>query len=147
MSDEFESINSRMPDLSSVLTQRIMAKKAEASGTTLPPPGTVDPYQLMIQKKKGETAEIDPSTIQKWPEEATKKLQDYCAKMGIFGFNCGRMHPIAALALLKKQVGDYSDVPLEERIPDGYEKRGTHSGYGPGYPYSQAINKKQVLHG
>jgi len=148
MSDEFESINSRIPDLGAALAQRIAAKKADESGTTLPPPGTVDPYQLMIQKKRGETAEINPTEIQKWPEESEKKLQDYCTKMGIVGFNSGRMHPLAALAMLKKQYGDdYTNVPLEERVPGGYEKLGTPSGYGPNYPYSQAMQKKQILHG
>ena len=149
MADEFESINSRIPDLFAALSQCIMAKKADEAGTTLPPAGTVDPYQMMLQKKRGETApppDIDPSTVQKWPEEDVKKLTDYCQRQGIFGFNCGRMHPLAALAMLKKQVGDYSDVPLEERVPEGYEKRGT-PGYGPNYPYTEAMRKKQILHG
>lgn len=134
--------------MASALAQRIAMKKSDANGTTPPPAGTVDPYQLMLQKKKGETSEVDPSTIQPtWPEAETQKLQDYCAKLGIVGFNCGRMHPIAALAMLKKQFGDYSGVPLEERMPEGYEKAGTHSGHGPNYPYSSAVNKKQILHG
>lgn len=146
--DEFESINSRMPDLGAVLAQRIAAKNAEATGTA-PPPGTVDPYQLMLQKKREDVypPTIDAKTIVKWPEADVKKLEDYCAKAGIVGFNCGRMHPVAALAMLKQQFGDFSGVPLEERIPAGYEKRGTHSGYGANYPYSQAMNKKQILHG
>lgn len=147
MSDEFESINSRMPDLQAVLAQRIAARQAEVNPTN-PPPGTVDPYQLMLKRKNAETAQVDPSTIVKWPEESIKQLQDYCTKMGIVGFNSGRMHPLAALAMLKKQFGDdYTNVPLEERVPVGYEKRGTPSGYGPNYPYSQAVNKKQILHG
>jgi hypothetical protein len=35
---------------------------------------------------------------------------------------------------------------MENRIVNGYEKRGTHSGYGANYPYNDAINKKQILH-
>lgn len=149
MSDEFESINSRMPDLSSVLTQRIMAKKADASGTNLPPAGTFDPYTALLNRKKAETAEIDPSAVKKsWPDESVKKLEDYCNKMGITGYSCGVMNPIAALALLKKQFGeDYTDVPLSERCPAGYEPIGTPSKYNSNFPYSQAINKKQILHG
>ena len=148
MSEEFESLNSRIPDLGAVLAQRIAAKKAETAGTTLPPAGTVDPYQLMLQKKRGETTEINPDTVVKWPEESLTKLQDYCTKMGIIGFDCGRMHPIAALSMLKRQYGDdYTDVPLEERVPAGYEKRGNNSGYGPNYPYTEAMRKKQILHG
>jgi hypothetical protein len=147
MSDEFESINSRIPDLSSALAQRIAAKSGQTSVN--PIPGTVDPYKLMLQRKNQETTqEIDPSTIQKWPEADTKRLQDYCTKMGIVGFNSGRMPPLVALAMLKRQIGDdYSDVPLEQRVPEGHERMGTHSGYGANYPYSQAMAKKQVLHG
>jgi hypothetical protein len=148
MADEFEDINNRIPDLSTALAQRITSKKAEESGITSPPPGTVDPYQLMLKRKQGETAEVNPETIVKWPEDSVKKLEDYCKKMGIAGFNSGRMHPLAALAMLKKQFGDdYTDVPLEERVPVGYEKMGTSSGYGPNYPYFEAMQKKQILHG
>lgn len=145
MSEEFESINSRLPDLGSVLAQRIAAK--QGTETTPPPPGTIDPYQLMIKKKRSETEDINPETIVKWPEEDTKKLQDYCQKVGIVGFNSGRMHPIAALALLKKEFGEFADVPLEERIPQGYEKAGSQSQFGPNYPYTEAMRKKQILHG
>lgn len=145
MSDTFEDIGSRMPDMASVLAQRIASRNAEAG--TPPAPGTFDPYQAMLKKKDGETAPIDPTTIQKWPEEDVKKLEDYCQKVGIVGFNSGRMHPIAALAMLKQQFGDYSGTPLEERIPSGYEKMGTKPTYGPNYPYSAAVQKKQILHG
>jgi len=142
MNEEFREL----PDMASILAQRIAAKKADVSGT--PAPGTFDPYQAMLKKKENETSPIDPSTIQTWPEEDVKKLQDYCQKMGIVGFNCGKMHPIAALAMLKRQFGeDYSEVPLQERLPNGFEKLGTKSSYGPNYPYSQAVNKKQILHG
>jgi hypothetical protein len=147
MQDEFDSINSRIPDLQSALAQRIASKKAIESGTSLPPAGTVDPYQLMLQKKRGESAPVNPESIIKWPEAELKKLEDYCTRMGIVGFNCGRMHPIAALAMLKKMYGDdYTGVPLEDRVPEGYEKSGTLSGHGTNYPYSDAI-KKQILHG
>ena len=151
MVDEFESINSKMPDLQSVLAQRIMAKNGETSADILPPPGTADPYQLMLKRKKMESEEVDitkDTPVQKWPEADVNRLRDYCTKMGIVGFSSGRMSPIAALAMLKKQFGeDFSDVPLEQRVPEGHEKLGTLSGYGPNYPYSQAIQKKQILHG
>lgn len=147
--EEYPDINSRLPDMASALAQRIAAKSGTMTGTN-PPPGTVDPYQLMLQKKQGITSEpkeIDPSTIQHWPEADVQKLQDYCSKLGIVGFNSGRMPPLVALAQLKQQFGDYSGVPLEERIPAGYEKRGTISGYSPSYPYSKAMQQKQILHG
>lgn len=146
MSDEFQDISSRLPDIGIALAQRIAARNANVEGA-LPPPVTVDPYKLMMGRKNGETNEIDPTTIQKWPDADVKRLQDYCTKVGVIGFNPGRMPPMVALAMLKQQFGEFADVPLEERVPDGYEKRGTPSGYGPNYPYSQAMNKKQVLHG
>lgn len=146
--DEFESINSRMPDLGSVLAARIAAKQNSSVTNNNISPGKVDPYQLMLKKKQSETEPIDSSTIQKWPEEAVKKLEDYCNRMGIIGFSAGKMHPLAALAMLKKQLGDdYTDVPLEERIPAGYEKRGTTSTYNSNYPYTESTTKKQILHG
>ena len=149
MSEEFESINSRLPDLSAALAQRIAARQAEMNGTTLPPTGIIDPYQALLQKKKStELGEVAPINVIKWPEADVKKLQDYCTKMGIVGFNSGRMPPLAALAHLKKQFGDdYTDVPLENRVPEGYEKKGTLSGYGPNYPYTEAMRRKQILHG
>lgn len=148
MSENFEDIGNHMPDMAAALAQRIAARKAEEAGTTLPAPGTFDPYQAMLKKNRGETIPVDPDEVQKWPEEDLKKLQDYCQKMGIAGFNCGRMHPIAALAMLKQRFGeDFSNVPLEERVPAGYEKAGTKSSYGPNYPYSEALRKKQILHG
>jgi hypothetical protein len=147
MSDTFEDIGNSMPDMASLLAQRLAARKAEESGISSHP-GTFDPYQSLVNKRNTGEIPIDPTTIQKWPEDDVRKLQDYCQKMGIVGFNCGRMHPIAALSMLKQRFGDdYSNVPLEERIPSGHQKAGTHSGYGPNYPYSEAMKKKQILHG
>lgn len=145
MSDEFESLNSRMPDFGSVLAARA---KGQTGMDTNPPPGTVDPYKLMLQKKRAmDTGDLDPGTVIRWPEEDTKALQDYCSKMGIYGFN-SKLHPKIVLAQLKKQFGeDFSGVPLEERVPEGYEKMGTKPSYNPSYPYSEAMRRKQVLHG
>ena len=137
MGDEFPTL----PGFENLLQQRIAQKSV-----ALPPPGTADPYNLMLQRKKGETAPIDPATIQKWPEEDVKELEDYCRRNGIVGF-ASRMNPKLALMQLKRQVGDYSEVALEDRVPEGYEKAGTANKYGPNYPYSEAIRKKQILHG
>lgn len=149
MSGEFESLNSRIPDFGAAIAQRVASKAAEANGTALPPPGTVDPYKIMLQRKQGITPDASTlQTIPAWPEEQVKKLQDYCTKMGIVGFSAGRMNPLAALAMLKKQFGDdYTDIALEERVPEGYQKLGTKSQYGPSYPYSQAVNQRKILHG
>ena len=142
MSEEFN----QLPDIASLLAQRIAARKADANGT-VPAPGTFDPYQAMLKKKNQETAPVDPETVQSWPAEDVKQLQDYCQKMGIVGFSSGRMSPIAALAMLKQKFGeDFSNVPLEERVPEGYQKIGTKGSYGPNYPYGEAMKKKQILH-
>jgi hypothetical protein len=145
MPDEFESINSRMPDLAAALTQRIASKKAEEAGTTLPPAGTVDPYQLMMNKKSGVEPKVE--NLPTWKKEEVQTLEDYCKKVGIVGFSSGRMPPLVALAMLKRQYGDFADVPLKERVPQGYEKIGTTNEYGANYPYSAAIQNKKILHG
>lgn len=135
MSEEF----SQLPDMNAMLAQRIAAKQGT---TATPAPGTFDPYQAMLDRKNGKTPEPVLPEVQKWPEADVQKLQDYCKKMGIVGFNCGRMHPIAALAMLMKQFGeDYTNVPLEERVPQGYQKLGTKT------TYTEAMQKKQILHG
>lgn len=151
MPEEFDTFR-ELPDMSQMLQQRLAAQGA--TGGSLPPPGTVDPYQVMLARKKAalsaETVkqpELPP--VHKWPEEDVKALSDYCAKMGILGF-ATRMNPKIALMQLKQQMGDYSGVPLEDRLPEGYEKIGTKNSYGPNYPYSSAVSvaqKKQILHG
>ncbi len=129
------------------LTFNNMADMGRPTTSTPTSNGTIDPYQLMLQKKaSGNIAE--PTTEVKWPEDDVKKLQLYCAKMGIAGFNSGHVPPLVALSLLKKQIGDdYSAVPLDERLPAGYEKLGTKSQFNCNYPYAEAIKKKIVLHG
>ena len=146
MSDEYESLNSRIPDFASALAQRIAIKKGDVAAPSNS--STFDPYQAMLKKKVEETAPIDPSTVQRWPEKDLKALQDYCQEMGIMGFNCGRMSPMAALAMLKKQFNqDYTNVPLEERVPTGYEKINSNNKSNPDYPYSRQIGGKQIIHG
>jgi hypothetical protein len=128
-------------DINTLLSRRIETRPSGVSPT-------LDPYNLMVQRKQSETKEVDPKTVQKWPEQDVKALEEYCSKMGIAGFSSGKIPPSVALAMLKRQLGDdFTNVPLEERIPAGYEKCGTPSTYGPNYPYSQAMQKKQILHG
>ena len=139
MSEEYPTL----PGFEQMLQSRIAQK---SGATAFPPAGTVDPYKLMMQRKQGETAPIDPTTIQQWPEADTRELEDYCKRNGILGIS-SRLNPKIALMQLKKQVGDYSGVPLEDRVPEGYERTGTTNTYGSNYPYSQAMVKKQILHG
>ncbi len=113
-----------------------------------PPPGTVDPYKLMLKKKKQmDSGDFEPGPTVRWPEEDVQALKNYCMKMGIYGYNT-KLHPKIALAQLKKQFGDdFTDVPMEERVPEGYEKLGTKSPqYSPNRRYGDVI-QKQILHG
>ena len=139
MTEDFPTL----PGFDSLLQQRI-AQKSGVDGP-LPPPGTVDPYQVMLQRKRDETP-IDPATIQQWPESDVKELDDYCKRNGILGVS-SRMNPKLALMQLKRQLGDYSGVALEDRVPEGYERSGTPNKFNANYPYSEAVVKKQVLHG
>ena len=135
MADSFREI----PDMAAMLAQRLAAKQGT---TSTPAPGTFDPYQAILARKSGKPLEQVVPEVQAWPEEDVSKLQNYCKKMGIIGFNSGRMHPIAALAMLMKQFGeDYSNIPLDERLPAGYQKLGTKTSYG------EAVQKRQILHG
>lgn len=143
MIEEFPSI----PNFEELLKKRI-AQKTD-SNTSLPPPGTVDPYKIMLQRKKeasGEVSMPDPSTIQKWPEEDVKELEDFCKRNGIVGVST-RINPKIALMQLKRQIGDYSGVALEDRVPEGYQKINAQSKYNVNYPYFQEKSKKQILHG
>jgi hypothetical protein len=141
MSNEFDEY-SNLPDWANPLVSR------ETPATAPQPTNRVDPYQLMMNRKQqpdGPPPEIKPVT--KWPEAEVKQLEDYCKQRGIVGFNPGLMPPLVALAMLKQQYGDYTNVPLEERVPEGYEKIGTNPKYGPNHTYSQAMREKQIIHG
>ena len=137
MSDEYPTL----PGFEQMLQNRI-AQKISATDS-LPPCGTVDPYKLMLQRKNGEST-LPP--VQPWPEEDVMALNNFCQKNGIVGIS-SHMNPKLVLMQLRRQVGDYADTPLEERCPAGYERQGTPNKYGPNYPYSEAMTKKQVLHG
>jgi len=90
-----------------------------------------DPYQALLKKKETNTAPTDVLSVQSYPEEDIKALEDYCKKMNIVGFDTGRLPPSVALALLKSRLGDnYTNIPLEERVP-----------------YSQTMQKKQLIFG
>ena len=148
MEDDYSPEFSTLPDIGTILHQRMAAKKAAETGTT-PATGQFDPHKLMVKKHKVETGEALPEIPEspKWPEEDVKALQDYCAKMGIIGFST-RQNPRLALAQLKRQIGDMSDIPLENRVPIGYEKTGTINSNNCNYPYSKVASpKKNLLNG
>lgn len=119
-------------DVMAALHQRLASKATTPSSTHSSPSKTaIDPYQMMLNRKRKEGE--DPA-VQHWPEDDIKKLEEFCRQHGIVGFNCGTMSPLAALALLKQKLG-VVDTPSHTE------------GYGPNYPYTQAMQKKQLLHG
>lgn len=122
-------------DAMALLQQRLAQKKVDHASVSDTPKGPFDPHQLMVNRKKINAGEMIADTpVQTWPEEDVKKLEDFCKKMGIVGFSAGLMHPLAALAKLKQHLGVVDDTPRTE-------------GFGPNYPYTEAMNKRQLLHG
>lgn len=143
MSDDYENLNSTLPDFESILVARSKGKSGDG---ILPPPGTFDPYKMMINKRRRmDSTDFEPGPLIRWPQEDVNALQTYCKKMGIYGFST-TINPKIALAQLKRKFGeDYTGVSIEERVPEGYEKIGAK--YGPNNTYSAAMRKKQILHG
>ena len=134
-----------MPDFTQILAQRLVHSQSDSTPTTAQ--NGFDPYKTMVDKKKMEDGKsIDISNTQIWPSEDVKVLEDFCVKHGILGYRCGRMSPVAALSLLKKQLG-FDDRPLDVRIPTGYEKCESKSLYSPNFPYEAMIVKKKLLNG
>lgn len=126
-----------MPSFEAIAAQRLQPKTATNG---------FDPYKTMLNKKDMDDGKpIDTSNIQKWPEEDIKRLQDFCTKYGILGFKCGHMHPVAALSMLKTQMG-IVEGPLEDRVPPGYEKMGTRPIYNSNNTYGSSM-KKTLLNG
>ncbi len=133
-----------LPGFTEFFAQR-MAQKSSVG--TPPPPGSFDPYQTMLNKKKAEDGQpIDTSNKISWPAEDVKALEDFCKAHGMAGFSCGNMSPIAALAFLKNKLG-IVDGPVEDRVPAGYERMGAKNTFNCNYPYSSVIQKKTLLKG
>lgn len=125
MENNFEFNN--LPDIDTLLYKRIADKQMSSSiGNSASK--SFDPHALMVKKNKVERGEEFPDIPEfpSWSEKDVKELQDYCQRMGIFGFST-RQNPKIALMQLKKQLGDFSQTSLENRIPGGYEKLGTNS--------------------
>ena len=138
MNEENNNPNSRIPELDfmAALQQRIAQKKVQSTTSQSPyPTGPFDPHQLMVNRRQQNSGEISADyPVQNWPVEDIKKLEDFCRKHGILGFNCGNMSPLAALGFLKQKLGVIDDFPKTE-------------GYGPNYPYTEAMKKRILLSG
>lgn len=135
MSEESNSIFPEF-DAISLLQQRLAQKNSKTSSTgNSSTNGNFDPYKMMVNRKQKNEELSDPNIpIQTWQSEDIKKLEEFCSQHGIIGFNCGRMSPLAALAFLKQKLG-IVDISTKTE------------GYGPNYPYTMAMQKKQILHG
>ena len=145
-SEQFEEYSdlpssSVIPDFTQMLKQRVVP----AVQPNLP---GFDPHTIMVKKNKIEKGEISPDSIPqvKWPDGDIKVLEDFCSKYGIIGFSCGRMNPIAALAFLKNKMG-IDERQLEDRVPYGYQRRGTPSIHSANFPYQHQTDKRTVLNG
>lgn len=144
--EEYPDIQtSHVPDFTQLLSKRM----ATAVQPSLP---GFDPHAVMVKKSQIEKGEIPAESsvpTPKWPEKDVQALEDFCKQYGIIGFNTGRMPPTAALAQLKKMMGvDYSNVPLESRIPMGYQKVGTPTNnLSPNYPYQRPSDKRTIISG
>lgn len=97
--EEWPSIGSGM--FGNMSMQRPIASKV---------PG-FDPVALMA-KRKEQQDDPDNIPIVNYEENDILELESFCRKNGIIGFNCGRMHPKAALRMLKMKMG----IPLEDNI-------------------------------
>ena len=99
-------------------------------------------FENMFEITSSEKEIITDANMAEWPAKDVKALAEFCKKNNISGFDCGRMSPIAALALLKKKLG-WADNPLSERVPFDGKK----SINNPGYPYITMVQKKTLMHG
>jgi hypothetical protein len=134
--NENDNYESRMSDFDiiSTLQQRIAKKQIQTfSPQSSSSKTTIDPYQMMVNRKKELAGEIT-KPVQNWPDADVKKLEDFCNKMGILGIGCGNMNPIAVLAMLKQKLGIVDTVSQSE-------------GYSPNHPYSETIKNRILLHG
>lgn len=124
--DAYPEIQSQLlPDFNQFASKKIESIKNNTG---------FDPHKIMMQRKEQNFIESNnTSSVQMWPERDIKILEDFCKMHGIIGFNCGRMHPIAALALLKKNLG------ISDNIGENTPTK------NPNYPYSQAINSQKIL--
>jgi hypothetical protein len=135
---EEADFKSRMPEFDAVaILQQRLAQKAASTTNDHPShtAGTFDPHQIMVKRRSQNAGEIAcDHPVQNWPAQDIKTLEDFCRSHGIMGFNCGTMSPLAALVFLKQKLGIMDQTPRSE-------------GYGPNYPYTEAMSKRQLLKG
>jgi hypothetical protein len=67
-----------------------------------------DPYEMLV-KRKQQTFSVIDTPMASYNEDDMIELQTFCHRHGIFGFNCGKMSPKAALQMLKRRMGILDD--------------------------------------
>lgn len=123
--EEYPDMNSGQVTSTNIPSFDTMLAKKIPSPTS----SEFDPHMLMVKKRLIDSGEnVSNIPKQSWPEKDIKALEDFCLKYGIIGFNCGKMSPIAALAMLKQKLGVIE--PTENRVT-----------------YSDAMNQKILLKG
>lgn len=74
-----------------------------------------DPYQTILSRKKREEDPQSFPTIEYDPNDV-RELEEFCKQYNIFGFNCGRMGPKAALNMLKNKLGILTEKTENKKI-------------------------------
>lgn len=101
-------------DVISALHQKIAQRQAQGSSAqSSPSRTTIDPYEMMVRRKQENEGEVT-RPVQTWPEADVKKLEDFCAKMGILGINCGSIPPLVILQMLKNKFGIMDETDMSK---------------------------------
>jgi len=106
--DDYQPKFVKMPDFNQMIAQKLSPSPSTSNNTGF------DPHKLMVNKKKSEDS-MEMPVIHQWPENEVQALEDFCKQHGLVGISCGRMSPIAALAMLKNKMGIIDTTPLEQR--------------------------------
>lgn len=114
------------------LLQARLASKGTGPQST-PSKGTIDPYRMMLGRKAENAAEAT-APVQSWPVEDIKKLEEFCLKHGIVGFNTGRLPPSVALGLLKAKLG-----MVDEKVSSTLNPKQVLYGTGTDYIYNRVM--------
>ena len=73
----------------------------------LSPASDFDPYQILLKRKE----QNQNPHVMDYDETDVFELQQFCQKHGIMGFNLGKLHPKAALSMLRKKMGILETAP------------------------------------
>jgi hypothetical protein len=69
-------------------------------------------YSMMLKRKQQEESDASLPPQVNYANDDIIELEEFCRTHGILGFNCGNMHPKAALRILRGKMG----IPTTENI-------------------------------